>query len=295
MQFQTEITTGLIYFNSIERDVPAQERDTRMRAIWNGMISFGLVNIPVGLFAAVKERPFQFHFLHQKDEGRIRNQRVCEECNTEVEYKDLVRGYEYAKGRHAVLTNKDLDRISLESNKHIAITDFVSEREIDPMFFDKPYYLAPGRNGEKAYALLRDVLRNTDKVGIGKLVLHTHEQLGAIRTRGPLLVLELLRFADEVRQPPVLKVPSARGAAAGEVKIAEQLINQLSTRFDPSKYADTYQDALLGLIKQKLAGKRISTGSKSQKATRVVDIMSKLKASLKQVKTDQRRRKTKAA
>ena len=265
-----------------------------MRAIWNGMISFGLVNIPVGLFTAVKERPFQFHFLHQKDQGRIRNQRVCEECNSEVEYKDLVRGYEYEKGRYAVLTSKDLDRISLESNKHIAITDFVSEQEIDPMFFDKPYYLAPGRNGEKAYALLRDVLRNTHKVGIGKLVLHTHEQLGAIRTRGPLLVLEILRFAAELRQPPALKVP-ARGATAGELKVAEQLIDQLSTRFGPRKYEDTYQEALLGLIKQKLAGKPMRAGAKSRKATSVVDIMSKLKASLKQVKTDQRRGKTKAA
>jgi DNA end-binding protein Ku len=259
------------------------------------MISFGLVNIPVGLFTAVKERPFQFHFLHQKDQGRIRNQRVCEECNTEIEYKDVVRGYEYEKGRYAVLTNKDLGRISLESNEHIAITDFVTEREIDSMFFDKPYYLAPGRHGEKAYALLRDVLKNTHKVGIGKLVLHTHEQLGAIRTHGPLLVLELLRFADELRPPPALKVPASRKAAAGELKIAEQLIDQLTTRFDPGRYEDTYQEALLGLIKEKLAGKPIGAGVRSQKATSVVDIMSKLKASLKQVKTDQRRRKVKAA
>ena len=154
--------------------------------------------------------------------------------------------------------------------------------------------MAPGRNGEKAYALLRDVLKNTHKVGIGKLVLHTHEQLGAIRTRGPLLVLEVLRFAAELRQPPALKVP-ARGAAARELKVAEQLIDQLSTRFDPRKYEDAYQEALLGLIKQKLAGKPVHAGTKSRKATSVVDIMSKLKASLKQVKTDQRRGKTKAA
>jgi len=266
-----------------------------MRAIWNGMISFGLVNIPVGLFTAVKKRPFQFHFLHEKDQGRIRNQRVCEKCSAEVEYEDLVRGYEYEKGRYAILTSKDFDRISLESNKHIAITDFVSEREIDPIFFDKPYYLAPGRNGEKAYALLRDVLKHTHKVGIGKLVLHTHEQLGAIRTRDSLLVLELLRFADEVRQPPDVKVPTGKGAVPGELKIAEQLIAQLSTRFDPRKYEDTYQGALLGLIKQKLAGKPIGVGAKSRKATSVVDIMSKLKASLKQVKTDQRRGKKRAA
>lgn len=257
------------------------------------MISFGLVNIPVGLFTAVKERPFQFHFLHQKDQGRIRNQRVCEECDAEVSYKDLVRGYEYEKGRYAVLTSKDLDRIALDSNKHIAITDFVREDEIDPMFFEKPYYLAPGRNGEKAYALLREVLKNTHKVGIGKLVLHTHEQLGAIRTRGSLLVLEILRFAAELRQAPALK--ASRVAAVGELKIAEQLIDQLSTRFDPRKYEDTYQDALLGLIKQKLAGKPVRAGVKLRRATSVVDIMSKLKASLKQVKTEQRRGKKKAA
>src|SRR5262245_55366212 len=125
-----------------------------MRPIWNGMISFGLVNIPVGLFTAVKERPFQFHFLHKKDNGRIRNKRVCEECETEVAYKDLVRGYEYEKREYVVLTEKDLERVTLESNKHIAITEFVSESEIDPIFFDRPYYLAPGRNGEQAYVLL---------------------------------------------------------------------------------------------------------------------------------------------
>jgi DNA end-binding protein Ku len=264
-----------------------------MRAIWNGMISFGLVNIPVGLFTAVKERPFQFHFLHKKDQGRIRNQRVCEECNKEIEYKDLARGYEYEKGRYAVLTSKDFDRISLESNKHITITDFVNEGEIEPILFDKPYFLAPGRNGEKAYALLRDVLKQTHKVGIGKLVLHTHEQLGAIRTRGALLVLELLRFANELRQPPAMKVPAK--SAAGELKIAEQLITQLSARFDPRKYEDTYQESLRGLIKQKLAGKPATVRPTLRQATSVVDIMSKLKASLKQVKPEQRRAKKRAA
>ena len=120
-----------------------------MRAIWNGMISFGLVNIPVGLFTAVKERPFQFHFLHQKDQGRIRNQRVCEECGTEIEYKDLVRGYEYEKGRYAVLPDKDLDQISLQSNKHIAITDFVGEREIDPCYSTSPTIWLPDEMGKR--------------------------------------------------------------------------------------------------------------------------------------------------
>src|SRR5262249_18665348 len=179
------------------------------------MISFGLVNIAVGLYSATKERPFQFHFLHRKDQGRIRNQRVCEQCHREIQYKDIVRGYEYEKGRYVDLTNEDLERLSLKSNKHIAITDFVGEREIDPMFFDKPYFLVPNKNGEKAYALLRDVLEQTKKVGIGKIVLHTHEQLGAVRTHGPILILELLRFASELRELPApkLTVPAGRFAS----------------------------------------------------------------------------------
>jgi DNA end-binding protein Ku len=267
-----------------------------MRAIWDGMISFGLVNIPIALFTATKDRPIQFHFLHQKDEGRIRNLRVCEKCHKEVPYKDIARGYEFEKGQYVILTEKDLDRISLESTKHISITEFVNEREIDPLYFDKPYYLAPGRNGEKAYLLLREVLKRTQKVGIGKLVLHTHEQLGAIRTHGSMLLLELLRFNQELRQPPALKLPSGNGASnSTELKIAEQLIGQLTARFNPRKYEDTYQEALLRLIKQKLAGRSIRDRGKLRKATAVVDLMSKLKASLKQVETDQRRAKKKAA
>ena len=267
-----------------------------MRPIWNGMISFGLVNIPVGLFTAVKERPFQFHFLHKKDNGRIRNKRVCEECEIDVPYKDLVRGYEYEKGEYVVLTDKDLDGVSLQSNKNIAITEFVSENEIDPIFFDRPYYLAPGRSGEKAYVLLREVLKSSQKVGIGKLVLHTHEQLGAVRTRGDLLVLELLHFATELRQPPAVKLPEIKKSSAPkELKIAEQLIEQLTTEFNPRNYEDTYQEALASLIKQKLSGKPVRAKAKVSKPTTVVDIMSKLKASLKQVSAEQRRGKKRAA
>jgi DNA end-binding protein Ku len=260
------------------------------------MISFGLVNIPVELFTGVKESPFQFHFLHRKDQGRIRNERVCEKCDAEVEYRDLVRGYEYQEGKYVTLSNEDLNRISLESNQRFVITDFVSEREIDPVFFDRPYYLTPSRNGEKAYALLRDVLQHSEKVGIGKLVLHTREQLGAIRTHGSMLLLEVLRFADELRHPPALKVAASKVKPdSKELKIAEQLISQLTTRFEPRKYEDTYEGALASLIKQKLAGKPVRGRAKSHKSTNVVDIMSKLRASLKQVQANQRRRKKRAA
>jgi DNA end-binding protein Ku len=142
-----------------------------MRTIWKGSISFGLVNIPISLYPAVKERPFEFHFLHEKDQGRIRNERVCEICGQTVDYGNLVRGYEYEKGQYVVLTDKDLDKVGPESSRHIEITDSAKQGEIDPVFFEKPYYLTPGRSGEKAYALLQEVLKQTQQIGIGRLVL----------------------------------------------------------------------------------------------------------------------------
>jgi DNA end-binding protein Ku len=257
-----------------------------MRSIWKGSIGFGLVNIPISLYPAVKERPFDFHFLHKKDRGRIRNERVCEVCGQTVDYGDLVRGYEYEKGQYVVLTDKDLEKVGAQSSRHIEITDFVKQSEIDPVFFEKPYYLAPGRSGEKAYALFQEVLKQNQRIGIGRLVLHTREQLAAVRATDGALMLEILRFSDELRDVEALKLLPKKGqrATKRELHLAEQLISQLSTRFDPKKYIDTYHDALLSLIKRKLSGETVRAPIKAPRATNVVDLMSKLKASLKQVK-----------
>jgi DNA end-binding protein Ku len=256
-----------------------------MRTIWKGSISFGLVNIPISLYPAVKERPFDFHFLHKKDRGRIRNERVCEVCGQTVDYGNLVRGYEYEKGQYVVLTDKDLEKVGAQSSRHIEITDFVKQGEIDPVFFEKPYYLAPGRSGEKAYALFQEVLKQTQRIGIGRLVLHTREQLAAVRATDGALMVEILRFSDELRDVEALKLPKkGPRATKRELHLAEQLISELSTRFDPKKYIDTYHDALLSLIKRKLSGETVRVPIKAHRATNVVDLMSKLKASLKQVK-----------
>jgi DNA end-binding protein Ku len=222
-----------------------------MRAIWDGSISFGLVNIPINLFSCLKGKPFRFHFLHHEDQGRIRNQMVCEVCGRIVDYKRIVRGYEYEKGKTIALTNKDLTAVRAESTRNIAITDFVSQKEIDPSFCDKPYYLAPGRHGERAYSLLCRVLAHTQQVGLGKLVLHAREHLAAIRAYEEVLMLELLHFSDELRKPEALGLPANKyKPTKREFDLAQQLISQLSTNFDPEKYQDTYQDALLGLVKQ---------------------------------------------
>jgi DNA end-binding protein Ku len=270
-----------------------------MRAIWNGAISFGLVNIPVGVFSATHSERISFHFLHKKDMGRIHNKRVCELEDKEVDYEDLVRGYEYEKGEYVALEDEDFDRIAIETNRNISIVDFVDQAEIDPMFFDTPYYLAPGKNADHVYALFREALSKSGKVGIGKVAFREREHLAAVKAHGNALMLDTLFFADEIAKTTGLDLPSkAAKITERERKLAEQLIDEMSTKFEPEKYKDTYREALIEMIDQKLKGK----GRKTKKVaarkatTNVVDIMSKLKASLKasQPKTRTKAKATKA-
>ena len=255
-----------------------------MRPIWNGAISFGLVNIPVGVYSATHSERISFHYLHKKDMGRIHNVRVCEVDGKEVAYEDLVRGYEYEKGEYVALEDEDFDRIAIETNKNINIIDFVDQAEIDPMFFDTPYYLAPGKNADHVYALFREALSKSGKVGIGKVALREREHLAAIKAHGNALMLDTLFFADEIAKTTGLDLPAKSAKITErERKLAEQLIDEMSAKFEPEKYKDTYREALLEMIDQKLKGK----GRKTKKVaarkatTNVVDIMSKLKESLK--------------
>jgi DNA end-binding protein Ku len=258
-----------------------------MRAIWNGAISFGLVNIPVGVYSATHSERISFHYLHKKDLGRIHNVRVCDIDEEEVAYEDLVKGYEYEKGEYVAIEEEDFDRIAIETNKNISIEDFVDQAEIDPMFFDTPYYLAPGKNAAHVYALFREALQKSGKVGIGKVAFREREHLAAIKAHGNALMLDTLFFADELSKTTGLDLP-AKGSkiTERERKLAEQLIAEMTTKFDPEKYRDTYREALLKMIEQKLKGK----GGKARKVaarkatTNVVDIMSKLKQSLKATK-----------
>jgi len=255
-----------------------------MRPIWNGAISFGLVNIPVGVYSATHSERISFNFLHKKDMGRIHNVRVCDVDGKEVAYEDLVRGYEYEKGEYVALEDEDFDRIAIETNKNISIMDFVDQAEIDPMFFDTPYYLAPGKNADHVYALFREALSKSGKVGIGKVAFREREHLAAIKAHGNALMLDTLHFADEIAKTTGLDLPAKSAKITeSERKLAEQLIDEMSAKFEPEKYKDTYREALLEMIEQKLKGK----GRKTKKVaarkatTNVVDIMSKLKASLK--------------
>jgi DNA end-binding protein Ku len=255
-----------------------------MRPIWNGAISFGLVNIPVGVYSATHSERISFHYLHKKDLGRIHNVRVCDVDGKEVAYEDLVRGYEYEKGEYVALEDEDFDRIAIETNKNISIVDFVDQAEIDPMFFDTPYYLAPGKNADHVYALFREALSKSGKVGIGKVAFREREHLAAIKAHGNALMLDTLFFADELAKTTGLDLPAKSAKITErERKLAEQLIDEMSAKFEPEKYKDTYREALLEMIDQKLKGK----GRKTKKATarkattNVVDIMSKLKESLK--------------
>ncbi|MEW6734560.1 MAG: Ku protein [Acidobacteriota bacterium] len=265
-----------------------------MRSIWNGTIGFGLVNIPIKIYPAVKNSETSFHYLHKEDMGAIRNQRVCKKCGKTLDYEDLVRGYQYEKDKHVIVTTEELEKIFAESSKSIVILGFVDPQEIDPMFFDKPYYLAPDKNDEKLYALLREALRRSDKVAVAKLVFHDREHLAIIKPKAHTLILEILHFADKLRSVKELSLPPEdTKVGERELKMAKQLIESMTQQFDPDKYPDTYQQSLQELIDTKLAGAEIKTKAEPKEPTSIVDIMSKLKESIK--KTEGKRKRRRAA
>jgi len=266
-----------------------------MRPIWSGSIQFGLVSIPVGVYSATSSERISFNLLHKKDHGRIRNKRICEVEGKEVSNEDIVKGYEYEKGEYIEITEKDFESIAIESTKVINITDFVSGDEIDPMFFDTPYYLAPGKGANQTYLLLREALKKSGKVGIAKVAIRQREYLAAVKPHGAALMMETMHFADEITDPDDLKLPPENSKIdSRQLKMAEQLINGLSDTFDPEQYQDTYREALLKVIDDKLKGKKTKPAAvhKTQ-STKVVDIMDRLKESLKAVDT-RKTTKTKA-
>jgi len=260
-----------------------------MRPIWSGSIQFGLVSIPVGVYSATSSERISFNLLHKKDHGRIRNKRFCEVEGKEVSNEDIVKGYEYEKGEYIEMTDKDFESIAIESTKVINITDFVSADEIDPMFFDTPYYLAPGKGANQTYLLLREALKKSGKVGIAKVAIRQREYLAAVKPHGAALMMETMHFADEINDPDDLKLPPENSKIdSRQLKIAEQLINGLSDTFDPEQYQDTYREALLKVIDDKLKGKKTKPAATHKtQSTKVVDIMDRLKESLKAV--DQRK------
>jgi DNA end-binding protein Ku len=258
------------------------------RAIWKGSISFGLVNIPVGLYSAEKREEISFHLLDRRNMARVRYKKVNEETGDEVPWDETVRGYEYEKGHYVVLTDEDLKRAAPEATQSIDIIDFVDIEEISPLYFDKPYYLGPDKKGGRAYALLRETLRRTGKAGIAKVVIRTKQYLAGVVARGDVLTLEILRYAHELRDPGELDVPTGKeGVSERELEMAERLVEGMVEDWEPEKYEDTYRDDLMKLIEKRVEAGQTEGSDEPAPAPRrtegrVVDLMALLKQSVEQ-------------
>ncbi len=254
-------------------------------AIWTGSINFGLVTIPVKLQTAIRTNDLRFNFLHKTDEGRINNVRRCSIDGEDVPYSEIVRGYEYEKGQYVILTDEDFDRVNPEATQSVDIVQFVELSEINPMFYDKPYYLEPDKRGRHAYALLREALKAENKVGIAKVVIRSREHLAALKPNGDALVLELMHFADEIVDQATLELPSGEKPLENEMKVAKMLIETMSEPFDAAKFKDTYREEVLAMIDARAAGKEIPKAKgKAPARDNVVNLMDVLQKSLDQSK-----------
>ena len=254
-----------------------------MRAIWKGSISFGLVNIPVSLQNASSAEEMKFKLLRASDLSPVNYKRVAQVDGREVPWDEIVKGYEYEKGKYVVLKDEDFRRVDLEATDTIDIVDFVEVAQINPMFFYKPYYLEPLKGGTGAYGLLRQVLQDTGKAGISKVIIKKRQHLAAVKANGQLLVLELMRFSDELVPASSIKVASEKAPGAREVAMAKTLVNQMSEDWDPNRYTDEYRSALMKLIDKKVAsgGRALPTeGHKAKRATNVIDLAAVLRQSL---------------
>jgi len=256
-----------------------------MRAIWKGNISFALVSIPISLFSATRKSELSFHYLHKKDMSPVSYKRFCDTENSEVQWEEITRGYEFEKGQYVEITDEDLDKADIELTKTIQIQEFVQENEIDPVYFDKPYYLEPQKGGERAYALMRDALAQSKKVGIAKVVLKSREHLAAVKSVGNMLTLQTMRFSHEIVDAGSLNLPAKAEISKKEMDLANTLIDSMSDKFDPSRYKDDYYDKVLGIIQMKVAGVTPEAPApKGPGPAKVVDLMEILKQSLNETK-----------
>jgi len=266
-----------------------------MRAIWKGSITFGLVNVPISLYPATSPKELKFRLLRRDDLSPINYKRVAEADAKEVPWDQFVKGYEYEKDKFVVLTDEDFKRADIEATQTIEVLEFVHLNEIDPVFFDRPYYLEPQKQGSKAYALLREALKKMEMVGIAKVVLKTRQHLASVKPEQNALVLELMHFAEELVSPNSLQIPREASLGAREMQMASELIERMSDKWQPDKYTDDYQHALMNLIQQKIeAGGRTPVGAKApskREATKVIDLMSVLQKSIEHAGRDSASRK----
>jgi DNA end-binding protein Ku len=253
-----------------------------MRAIWSGAIGFGLVNIPVKLYSAVSGSELDLDMLDKKDHANIKFKRVNANTGKEVAWQNIVRGYK-VDDKYVVLTDEDFQKASPEKTKLIEIAEFINEKDIDSVYYETPYYLAPEKSGVRPYALMRDALEKTGKVGLGSYVLRNRENLVIVKPWNDILVLNKIRFAQEIRDASEIDIPAAKNKPE-ELKMAIKLIEHLSTEFDIEKYKDTYSDKLLKLIKAKAKGKKPVSAPLRVVHSQSRDLLSQLKASLEQAK-----------
>jgi DNA end-binding protein Ku len=273
------------------------------RPIWQGSINFGLVSIPVALYSAEAGGSIDFDLLDRRDFSRVRYRRVNEKTGREVPWDEIVKGYEYEKGEYVALTDDDFVKANVKATQSIDILDFVDGADISPIYFDKPYYLVPLKNGRRAYALLREVMKRTGRVGIASVVIRSRQHLAALLVDGPMLILNLLRFSHELRDPSALAVPETGSAAESnqELKMAEQLVETMAGKWNPKKYRDEYHQDLLQMIDKKIKSGQTKAIEPAEPARRpkqgkVVDIMHLLRRSMEQAhKQNEPRRSRKAS
>jgi DNA end-binding protein Ku len=274
-------------------------------AIWSGSINFGLVTIPVKLFTAVKTDELSFNMLHAKDEGRIKYERICSIDNRPVPWDEIVKGYEYEKGQYVILNDEDFKKVNPEATQSVDILEFVELDKINPMYFDKPYYLEPTKQGRHAYALLRETLAHTNRVAIARVVIRTKEYIAAVKPIEDALVLELMHWASEIVAADSIDVPDRAKLPEQELKMARMLVDTMSVdEFEPEKFTNKYHDELLTMIEARAAGKELPKPKKAPARSKVVNLMDVLAQSLEESKkrradangkaTTKRRKKTAA-
>jgi len=261
------------------------------RAMWKGAISFGLVSIPVGLFPATEEKTLRFNQLHDEDHGRIKYKRVCSVDGEEVPFEHIVKGYEYEKDKYVVLEDEDFAAVPIQSSRAIDIVQFVDLEEIDPLYFQKSYYVVPEESGVKAYTLLRKAMEEDGRVAVAKIALREKEHLCTLRFKDDVFVLETMFWPDEIRATEFETLDKKVEVRPTEVQMAKSLIENLTEEFQPGQYRDDYREALLGVVEKKIAGEEIEVIAEPE-ATKVVDLMAALKQSVEATKKKAAPKKT---
>lgn len=267
-----------------------------MHTMWKGSISFGLVHIPIKLYSATENKDIKLRMIHKECNSPIKYERTCPVCNKEVENNEIVKGYEYEPGKFVLLDAEDFEKLEQEQTKSVEIIDFVKLAEIDPIYFNRSYFIGPNENGQKAYTLLKQAMEQSGKIGVAKITIRSKQHLAVVRVYKTVLVLETIYFPDEVRNvDQVPSIPEALELTKKEMDTAIQLIEQLTTPFEPEKYTDDYRNALTELIQGKITGNEVKITKDAPKAN-VVDLMDALQASIDQTKPKKRKttRKKKA-